>query len=1058
MWPSESRELPLRVFIPGILALLVAGCGSGSGGSEWSAPPPPPADFSIAVVPTSVNLSSGGNQTCTVSVSGINGFAGIVSVSSTGLPTGVTASPASFSLSPGGQQKVNLAAAATVQPGASKVTFQATSGSLSHSSQLSLDISVLVTAEHAPIRTRYLRTNGFSGGGSETPLAVYDPVHKRFLVSNTFMNEIDVFDAVQEVETARIPVPQPWGLDISPYNGSLYAGTLVGDIYQVDTSSLAVTTRYPAASIGPSGFAATAALVLSDGRLALQGQEPGFAQFPGVAQWPGPVVWNPETNSLDTGPNGNGSVCPEGSGGAFALSGDRTKILSASIDEGPTQPVCSYDPIAKVAVYGSFPFGTFVFHIIPTPDGKQFFLLSEFNGVGVFDAKTAQMVGQIPGPASYVSNGTQLPNDADSGVVSTDGKTLYLMDTIYGVAVGYDTTTYQPVGYVPAFKIQDAVPAVAVLASAIDETGLLFGGAGSHGAAFIDAAAASPTLTSVSSSGDFPTPSVGPEGGGIPIESFSNRGALTPVPQVTAFYIGNGAASGVTQAIMGSNSLLDVNAITPAATQGLFADVTLLYSDGSLDLFPEAFSYGPTIVEVVPNAATADGGQTGALFGYGFGSTTSGVQITVNGQNAPVVAIYPGPPVSPYPFPTEGIQFVIPPGSAGSAVDVTLTTPNGTATAKAAFHYTTAAASYPTTASLQAGIYDSQRDLYYFTDAAQIQVLSVSGGKWLTPITLPGTSGNSRLTAISESPDKTKLAVSDFGGQAIYVLSPDNRASVQRFPMPLTIQYPAGLAVANSGIIFYATPYFTGSTSPIAYHELNVSTGLITDLGTVESMDLADDYVRVLLSPDGSRMYSCINLSTFWLDTSNDQFNSVVSDAAYGDIPEEAISGDGSTLDIESSLDDSSLNQETGPAYIDWETWLPTATVGQKLSQDGGILFQPLTDGVDILPRNTGQLLYRVQIPGTVANVYDSLVVGPGTNALAVITTTGVSILDFSALPIPASDSQPFPAASRKGTAVRAMRRPVVALRSTIAINHDPLGRRPRLKYALRAAQISVAR
>lgn len=65
---------------------------------------------------------------------------------------------------------------------------------------------------------------------------------------------------------------------------------------------------------------------------------------------------------------------------------------------------------------------------------------------------------------------------------------------------------------------------------------------------------------------------------------------------------------------------------------------------------------------------------------------------------------------------------------------------------------------------------------------------------------------------------------------------------------------------------------------------------------------------------------------------------------------------------------------QTGEAYIDWETWLPFSTYGHKLRQDGSILFQPLTDGIDLVAQNTGHLLYRVQIPVATADVYDSLV------------------------------------------------------------------------------------
>jgi hypothetical protein len=51
------------------------------------------------------------------------------------------------------------------------------------------------------------------------------------------------------------------------------------------------------------------------------------------------------------------------------------------------------------------------------------------------------------------------------------------------------------------------------------------------------------------------------------------------------------------------------------------------------------------------------------------------------------------------------------------------------------------------------------------------------------------------------------------------------------------------------------------------------------------------------------------------------------------------------------------LNAELDVVYIDWETWLPFGLLGQKLSQDGSVLFQPPTDGIDMLARNTGRLL-----------------------------------------------------------------------------------------------------
>ena len=254
----------------------------------------------------------------------VNTFTASINVSLTGLPSGVTANPETFSLAPGNQQQVIVTVAASAQPVTATLTFQGTSGSLSHSAQTSLSVVVAVTGAHSPIRTRYLRTNSFYDPNSlqfaPPHFSVYDAAHKQFFVSNPYMNEIDVFDATQEIETAQIPVPLAWGIDVSPYNGSLYAGTLIGDTYQVDTSTLIVTNRYPSASIGPSGFTATTALVLSDGRLALQGGAGGILGVDGYsAPWYGilsPIPWIPEQTA------------------AFATSKTKEHLQSAATERG----------------------------------------------------------------------------------------------------------------------------------------------------------------------------------------------------------------------------------------------------------------------------------------------------------------------------------------------------------------------------------------------------------------------------------------------------------------------------------------------------------------------------------------------------------------------------------------------------------------------------------------------------------------------------------------------------------------------------------------------------
>lgn len=837
--------------------------------------------------------------------------------------------------------------------------------------------SQVVTAVHAPLRTRYLRTNSYYDGLEKPPphLSVYDQAHRQFFVSNPFMNEIDVFDAVQETQKATINVPLAWGIDISPIDGSLWAGTLLGDVYHINTSTLKIIQRYPANTIGNGGYGGATALVLADGRLALQGPPRGIGGVDGN----GPaIVWDPATNAVDTGNPTWGSVCPY-TNGDFALDGTRTLILVASITD--TGGVCSYDAAARVETDATLPGSPFIWQIVPTPDGKKMFVTTNLNGIYVLDPKTLQTIGQIPPPTS------QGPS-----VMSLDGKTIYVGFTLFG----YDTTTYQHVSTVPYPYINDSAGSGGLNAGAMDETGMIVGPMG-HGVGFADASGAGDLAEAESGALAYVTPGSGPVSGGTAITTSGNPIAST----MSKFYVGNALVSGA-QMTGGQ-----VDATVPPASSNAAVDLTALFTDGTVEIGPEAYSYGPNILEVVTNAATADGGQQGTVVGYGFGKSASAIQVTVGGQPATVQSLNPDPPLSPYPFMVETLTFTIPPGVPGPT-KITITSPSGSTSGT--FTYTPKSVSYPVARTLEEGIYDPHRNVYFFTDGAQIQVLSTSSGSWQTPISLPATTSTTQLMGIAESPDGSLMAVADYGSQAIYVLNPDDPGTATRYAVPTPIGYPypfgpMGLVVLDNGSV-----YFTGGNlnSDFTIQKLDTGTGTFMDLGTGFGKDGS-----VLLSPDQSRVYSNIGGQVFSIDTATDTAHSVSAVSVNaGAIIDSAISGDGSTISVNGYLTDSSLNPETTPAYIDWETWLPTATQGRKLSQDGSILYQPLTDGVDMTERNTGRLLYRVKVPGKVANVFDSMFLGASNGTLGFLTTTGVTFVDLSSLSIPSSGSQPFPAAN----------------------------------------------
>ena len=92
------RRLKTRYFFLVLgLGFSFALYGCGGGGSGLSIPPPPPS-FAISVTPSAPSIAPGTTSAVQVSVVPRNGFSGAVSVTVSGLPSGLSASPSSFSL------------------------------------------------------------------------------------------------------------------------------------------------------------------------------------------------------------------------------------------------------------------------------------------------------------------------------------------------------------------------------------------------------------------------------------------------------------------------------------------------------------------------------------------------------------------------------------------------------------------------------------------------------------------------------------------------------------------------------------------------------------------------------------------------------------------------------------------------------------------------------------------------------------------------------------------------------------------------------------------------
>jgi len=107
--------------------------------NAWPGSAPQP-DFSISASPTGVTIVQGGAAgSTTITVNPVNSFNGSVNLSSSALPSGVTAS---FSPNPAtGSSKLTLTASGTAATGTVILTITGTSGSLTHTASVSLTVN-----------------------------------------------------------------------------------------------------------------------------------------------------------------------------------------------------------------------------------------------------------------------------------------------------------------------------------------------------------------------------------------------------------------------------------------------------------------------------------------------------------------------------------------------------------------------------------------------------------------------------------------------------------------------------------------------------------------------------------------------------------------------------------------------------------------------------------------------------------------------------------------------------------------------------------------------------
>ena len=107
--------------------------GSGSSGST--------PDFSISTTTNSQTVVQGGSTSYTANIGAANGFSSVVSLSVSGLPAGASGTFSPASITGSGNSSLSVATKSTTPAGSYTLTITGTSGSLTHSTTVTLTVN-----------------------------------------------------------------------------------------------------------------------------------------------------------------------------------------------------------------------------------------------------------------------------------------------------------------------------------------------------------------------------------------------------------------------------------------------------------------------------------------------------------------------------------------------------------------------------------------------------------------------------------------------------------------------------------------------------------------------------------------------------------------------------------------------------------------------------------------------------------------------------------------------------------------------------------------------------
>jgi hypothetical protein len=907
-----QRERCLCVLLYSLLCLLIVSCGGGNGNSGPPTPAPNPS-FTISLSPSSVTLAQGGtSQTVQASVAAQDGFAGTVSVTIPGLPNGVTVSPASLSLTSGAPAPFTLSASSTAQIAQQSITVDAVAGTLTETTSLQL------TVTGAPVPDPFHAIGGILVHG------YYDESRQLLFVTNPGLNELDVLSGQDFSIKARVPVPQPWGIDQMADGNTLVIGTAAQEILTVNEDTLSVT-EHPYSAIGNSFFKLffPNVVAMANGRVLIIGQEEGIYSSDILDGGQYVYKWDSNANTFsELEPTANiiaswetDSLARSADHKWAVFAGDQFYVYSSASDSLSSVPLTTVDPPLNE-------FGVRGYAI--NANGSKIAVASATSVTFLDGSLTVLGSTSIPGAFQTARTAVQF---------SQDGSRLFLQYDLPIAIEEIDASNYTALGYLSAY-VNPENNEERLLTT--DSTGRAFV-AIAGGVRLVDLTK-SPVPNSAN--GNFSSPNCGIPPTSLQLNA-STQVQLSSAYTNVSIYVGGQPApllsAGTAVSIPGSS------------TPGL-VDVECIGSDGNTSVIAEGVSYGVSPIAVSANLLPPTGNPSVYIFGFGFSGSQSGTpSITVGGQPALKVASVGSAGLGALQVAT--IQ--VPNGAPGESADVAVSGSLGSGTLASAATYYPAPTILPATGLLQL-LFDTHRNLLYALKATEVDVLNPNTLQWQSPLALPQPAIAVSYDVMALSPDGSRLVVASADGH-IVVLNPDQPSQASLLTSNLTPTWSTLAITEFNKVILSGFKAVELDLSTLIFTPLNVDAGELIR-SSADGTHLYGVYVNM----SGGNVFS-IDPSTYAVHT--EEFGQMF----WTDL---AVSANGSQFAaVDAQVGDAigffdpDLHYLNSNVYPDFSPPDDVGVLGATFSPGGKVLVVPLGDSIEFWDAAYGTLRARLMTP-----------------------------------------------------------------------------------------------